>query len=591
TYRDTALLLDPDALTPSQRGLLVRWTAHELAHQWFGNFVTMEWWDDLWLNESFADWMGDRIAEEVRPALRTGERQLNGTQGTLRSDARPSSKAIRRPVTSGDQLMESVGVTYQKGKLVLAMFEQWMGEDAFRRGVLDYLETNAWGNATAADLWRALDDASGYDVSEALAGFLEQPSYPMLAVHRAGKGRIRVSQHRFRAAGVEVEPLRWDVPLVVRYADGRGTRTATLLLDEQEKTFELPADGPLEWIYPNGGARGYFRWKLSPDDWRALARAARRSLAPRERIEFLGNAGALVDAGEMHADAYLATLLDFADDERPTVSGSVMGGVGRMRNSFPDEDLEEAFAVYGRALLAPLLDRLGLEPRADEEEDATNLRPQVLAALGTWGRDGAIRAEALRRTAAYLQDESAIDPTLSGTWLTLAARSGDAELWETFERRYRSAEVPRERTRYLGLLGGFEDAKLRDRALRYVLEEKLAPQETFTIPMAQTGLGEEEQDRVVDWMLDHYDALAPRVPPPNRAFFPFLGSGCDEARWDRVREFFSLPGNQVPGTTSQMRRIDDSVADCLALRAREGEALRSYLRRFAAEHAGDPAPR
>lgn len=591
TYRDTALLLDPDTLTPSQRGLLVRWTAHELAHQWFGNFVTMEWWDDLWLNESFADWMGDRIAEEVRPALRTGERQLAGTQGTLRGDARPSSKAIRRPITSGDQLMESVGVTYQKGKLVLGMFEHWMGEGVFRRGVLDYLEANAWGNAAADDLWRALDAASGRDVSSALAGFLEQPAYPMLTVERAGAGTIRVTQQRFRAAGVDVPPLAWKVPMVVRYRDGGQTRTATLLLDEAERTFELPADGPIEWIYPNGGARGYYRWNLGARDWRALAAAARTSLEPRERIEFLGNAGALVDAGDMHADAYLATLLDFADDARPTVSSSVMAGVGRMRGSFPDEDLENAFAVYGRTLLAPLLDRLGMERREGEEEDATTLRPQVLAALGTWGEDEAVRAEAERRTAAYLEDESAVDPTLAGTWLDVAARRGDRALWDTFEERYRAATVPRERSRYLGLLGGFEDPAIREHALDYVLHEKLAPQETFTIPMAQMGLGEEEQDRVVDWVLDHYDALAARVPPPNRAFFPFLGSGCDQARWERVRAFFSIPENQVPGTTSQMRRIDDSVADCLALRAREGAALREYLRRFAAARTGDAAPR
>lgn len=581
TYRDGILLLDPDAVTPGQLRTLVRVTAHEIAHQWFGNLVTMEWWDDLWLNEAFADWLGDRLVDEVHPEMHYPERALEGTQRFLRADARPSSRPIRRPVAHPDGVLEAVGTTYAKGKLVLGMFENWVGKEPFRRGVLDYLQAHEWGNAAADDLWRALDGSTGRPVSRSLAGFLEQAGYPLVTVSRTGATEIRLEERRFRSEGVETPDQTWEVPIVLRYFDGTEVRTHSVLLGGEGTTVSLPAAGPIEWIYPNGGACGYYRWSLERADLTALGAAAATSLEPRERIEFLGNVAALLDSGHLGADVYLETLATFAADESPSVLNSAVAGLGRVHPLLSDDTSRDAFRVYVRSLLAPALDRFGWDPDPHEADEITSFRPQLLGTLGNWGEDPVIAREARLRTERHLEDPSSVDPSLVGTWLTVAAREGDASLWETFEGRFRSATVPRERGRYLSLLGAFRDPALRERALAYSLSESLQPQEVMTIPRVQAGLGEAEADRVLDWILDHHARIVNRIPPPSRAFLPWRGAGCSQARWDRTLAFFSHEENQEPGTPAQLDRAGDSVRDCVRLKERESAAVRSYLVKFA----------
>ncbi len=204
TYASSLLLLDARSASLTQRRLLAKVIAHELAHMWFGDKVTMQWWDDLWLNESFADWMGDKIAGEVFPELRMDLEVIRDAQGVMGSDARPTASAIRRPVESTETLLQDVGVQYNKGKAVLGMFEAWIGPEPFRKGVLDYIGANAWGNATADDLWKALDAASEGKVSRPLATFTDQPGLPIVEVEPLGEGRVRLTQRRFGSEGVDL---------------------------------------------------------------------------------------------------------------------------------------------------------------------------------------------------------------------------------------------------------------------------------------------------------------------------------------------------------------------------------------------------
>ena len=180
TFRDDVLLLDPATQTVSQLSRLVRINTHELAHMWFGDLVTMQWWDDLWLNESFADWIGDKITQQVYPEFDWELSALQNSQHIMFADAQPSTRAIRQPIESTDNLFENVGLAYDKGKAVLAMFERWIGPETFQKAVIAYLEAHKWGNATADDLWKELDKASGKNVSQVLAGFIEQPGYPLV---------------------------------------------------------------------------------------------------------------------------------------------------------------------------------------------------------------------------------------------------------------------------------------------------------------------------------------------------------------------------------------------------------------------------
>ena len=589
TFRDTALLLDPAAASVAQHRTLARFTAHELAHQWFGNLVTMEWWDDLWLNEAFADWMGDKITQKLYPQFGVAANQLELTQGVMTGDARSAAFPIRREVVPGGSLMDGVGQTYLKGKLVLGMFEEWVGPESFRRGVQRYLEKNAWGNATAGDLWAALDETSGRDLSGALRGFIEQPGLPRIEAERLGGGRVRLSQHRFLNSGVEAEDLTWKIPVVLQYGDAGGTKRRTILLDEREKVVELPTEGEIAWLHPNGGARGYYRWSMPGRDLATLARVSPEVLTIEERMEFLGNAEALLDAGGIGADEYLGALNGFAGDPSPELTRSLMSGLEKIHGTFRSPELDDEIALFGRRVLGPALDRIGIEPRAGEPETVALLRPQLVGTLGDWCGDEAVATRARELAASYLADPSSVEPGLVGNVLWLAARTGDVSLWETYRERFEAATVPVDRSRFLGAMGGFRDPVARERALAFVFEGPLQTQEIFTIPQAMND-GDETADRLLDWAMDHYDDFAARLPESTLAFLVYGGGGCSRERLAKALAFYSMPEHRVNGTERHMERVRASVNDCAGLREREGEAAARWLRAYAAAGGGATGP-
>jgi alanyl aminopeptidase len=547
----------------------------------------MEWWDDLWLNEAFADWIGHKVTYRLYPELGGEVSELQRAQRFFAADARPSTKPIRRRVEPGEQLMEGVGLTYLKGKIVLSAFEHWVGEESFRRGVNDYIAAHEWGNAEAADLWRALDSASGRDVSGAMAAFLEQPGHPRIDFEIEG-ARVTLRQSRFRNAGVETEDLLWKVPVVLRYSDGRTVRTRRVLLEGETKAVELEADGEIEWLVPNSGAGGCFRWSLLPEHLAALAAVADRELAPIERVELLGNLGALLDAGAVGAVDYVEVLQRFADDPEPAVVTAVLAGLGTVRRTFVTDDLEDEFAGFVLATLGPTLDRIGIEARSGEDELTSSLRSSLLNWLGDYGRDPRVRAHARTVADAYVADPASVDPSVAGISLSLAALDGDVELFDSYQQRFETAEVPAEKARFLAALGAFRDPVLAERALAYALDGPLRPQEVGVIPW---GLRDTEwgRQRTFDWLTEHWDELAARVSPPSLARSPAFGGDCSAERLAAMLAFFEEPSRRVPGAERSIRSTESRVTDCLRMRAVEGPAVAGWLQAFAT-NAGSSGP-
>lgn len=255
TFRDELLLVDPATASARQRSRLIAITAHELAHMWFGDLVTLAWWDDIWLNESFASWMGDKVAALYAPQYNYDVQSLRGRQNAMRTDARPSTRAIRQRVRADDNFDRLFDeLSYDKGQAVLTMIESWIGEETFRKGVLRYIEKHAGGNATAADLWRALSDASGRDIAATTASFLEQPGVPLVTVEPLDGGRLRLTQRRFRhAASAATESLLWRIPVNLRWSDGRQVHTRSVLLESAEQTIALEPAAMPQWIHANAG--------------------------------------------------------------------------------------------------------------------------------------------------------------------------------------------------------------------------------------------------------------------------------------------------------------------------------------------------
>ena len=579
TYADGVLLVDPSvADDPAQRRRLVGVTAHELAHMWFGDLVTMKWWDDLWLNESFADWMGDKITNELMPEVHQDWSTLEDIQSIMRTDARVSTDPIRLHAESGEDAIRAVGIAYNKGKAVLSMFESWVGPEVFRQGLRDYLKQHAWKNAEASDLWAALDKASKRPVGEVMRGYIEQPGHPLVTVEPLPGGSLRLSQRRFLNHGAKGAALSWKIPMTLRYSDGGQPRTMSVLLDGATKTVKLNGVSSVSWVMPNAGTTGYYRWSVPSPMLVELAQNAARSMSPAERIGFLGNLGALLSAGEVHGDTYLQAIASMADEPEPVVGLQLLSSLRDVQPALLPDDLGEPVAAYVRRTLKPMVSRFGLEKVAGEPQAVSLLRPQLLLWMGREGRDPEALREADELAQRYQTDPSSVEPAMAAVALQLHAFRGDRARYDQYRQALESAKVPAIRSNYLNALGWFEDPALQDEALRYSLSGALRPNELSAVARALASYTERGRDRAFRWVQENYDLIRTRMPESSMARWPAYCAGCSEERLAAGKQFFSDPAHRVTGTDKAMERTAESVMDCVSLRAREGSAVAAYLR-------------
>jgi alanyl aminopeptidase len=581
TFADRVLLVDPKGASVAQRRFLAVVTAHELSHMWFGDLVTLEWWDDLWLNESFASWMGDKVTDEVFPEYDVSIQSVQQTQRAMFTDALVSARAVRQQVASEanlDQLADELA--YDKGRAVLEMIENWIGPKTFRKGVLLYLEDHKWGNANADDLWRALSTAAGFDLGAAMSTFLDQPGVPLLQVEITEDNRVRLTQRRFRNQGVESGSASlWNIPIQLKYSDGQQSRIASAVLTQAQEVLPLDARAPLLWLHPNAGEKGYYRWSAPAAMLETLAGRAGTVLEPRERVGFVGNLGALVRGGVVHGEAYLRLLTPLADDTQPEVVRATLSGLGSVKRAFASDELAEPFAAYVRRTLAPALARTGLAKTPGEPESTTDLRPLLLEWLGGDGRDPAARAQAKRLAEGWLRDPASVDPSIAGAALHVAAIEGDRAMFDEYRTRFEAAEIPADRSRFLLALGAFQEPSLVEAALAYALAGPLRPQEVFSIPRTVSAASAAGEERVYRWMTENYKAIVARVPATVAATqLPHFASGCSTERLAAAQTFFADPARQLPGTDVELVKIGETVKDCAALRARDGHAVAEYLR-------------
>ncbi len=580
TFVDNNFLLDATSATLSRRRWLASTIAHELGHMWFGDLVTMRWWDDLWLNESFAEWIATKITDQVYPEFGAGIDQERGAQRAYDTDQATSTHAMRRPVVGDvnlDQLADALA--YRKGEACLRMFEQWLGPEAFRQGVLAYLRAHEWGNATADDLWAALAQTSGgKDVPRAMATFLDQPGVPLVSVTPLGDGTVRLAQRRFAPYGESVSPQVWQIPVTLRYPKpGDPHHTQTVLLTDSVAVVRLDglASDPA-WLMPNADDSGYYRWWLPQAPLVGLREAATQVLSARERMALLANLHALLDAGLLHADEFMATVGRAAGDVSPDVIGVAAGLVDDVRQPFITEDLRAPFAQWVRASFTPAIERLGRTPRAGEDEKVGETRAAVLSLLARDGDDDATLAFADSLARVFLRDPQAVDPALIEFALGGAARRGDRALWETYKERFEKAATPADRNRFLFALGRFRDPALVAATLEYQLSGPLRPQELLR-PTMSIGADPRFEDQLWRWMTEHYDAIAGRLPPAFRHFLAFFAGGCEQQRFLAAKAFFQEPAHNASGTEETLKQVEAGVRDCASLRSRESERVRSFL--------------
>jgi alanyl aminopeptidase len=587
-FADRRLLIDPRSKSPEQRRQLTGVIAHEVAHMWFGDLVTMKWWDDLWLNESFASWMTIKVLDDVFPEQKAGTTALYSVQRAMSIDSRLSTRAMREKVVGSTSLGQTANeLTYDKGKAVLSMFEGWIGVEPFRAGVLQYLKAHEWGNAEAKDLWDALGSASGENIDAAMATFLDQPGVPIVSVEPLPGGRVRLSQRRFLTrVDAPRNPGTWRVPVTLRYPTRQGLGTRRVLLTTPETVEDLGLGRAPAWIEPNAGANGYYRWNLPGDMLDSLV-AARSRLDPRERIDLIANLTAQLRGGLLHGDRYLALLAPMAQDPSPEVVNAVLGALNDTRTALLTPRSESAYSAFLRETLSPAVERFGMSPRASEPVGVSLMRPTLLYLLARSGHDSRAVAYAESLGRAYRRDPASIPASLSDFGIEVGATRGDRAQFDDYRKRFEATNVPIERSLYLSGLGHFEDPALRKAALDYALTGPLRPQETLMIPnaMAVNGLGGDGgrgsglayPDDVTHWMFDHFADLRAKMPPNFSSRIMGLGGGCSSDRITALKAYFREPAHKVMGGDNTLRRLGDAIEECASLHDRESSRVERWM--------------
>lgn len=583
TYRETLLLLDEETAPANRKMWSQSVIAHELAHMWFGNMVTLAWWDDLWLNEAFATWMAAKIVHQVDPALEMNLERVAGTAYVMDLDAQRHARAIRQPIADGGDVSNAFdGITYGKGAAVLRMLESWAGVDPFREGVRAYIKAHAYGTGTTADLMGALETATGKPVSETARMFLDQPGTPLVTIDIVcaddGPATLRMSQQRSLPSGSEAaqgEP--WVVPMCVRYGIGDAVHRECFELKGKSAERALANAGCPRWLQGNDDQRGYYQWKTTPDRMLALAGEHYEALTPPERVALPGMYRTLLEASGLPVETYLEALGLLAQRTQRLVVEGVVDGYGRLFESVivHRPALAEPFAERVRAAIGPHVQRIGALPRPDEPVSVRLLRPRLVTPLAYMGRDAALRKLAREQVDALLDDPEAITGEVASLALPVAAWEGDADLWEKLRAALDTAPDPIKRVAIVGALGSFQDPQLATRSLDLMLDGTLPAQDFRTL---LRGVGHRTRDAVWMWMTRNYDALAERMGDDYRSRFPWVGNGfCTAQDGERVAAFFAEEERAPAGTARNLGLVLENIGRCARLRTAIAEPLTRQL--------------
>jgi puromycin-sensitive aminopeptidase len=481
TYREVALLLDPATASLAQKKRVAEVVTHELAHQWFGNWVTMTWWDDLWLNEAFATWMAFKIVDAWNPGWRVWLEFDQGKAAAMHLDALRSTHPIRADIHNVAEAGEAFDlITYEKGGAVLRMIEGYLGEAPFREGIRLYMRRHARGNAVADDLWAALGEASREPVLELANAWIRQPGFPVVHVARVGRV-LRLEQRRFfsdPAQAKEGDATLWPVPLVVRYGDGDAVTEQRFLLRERSAEVPLAGEGDPSFVFANGGATGFYRVAYDAVGLAALVRNVPR-LATSERIALLSDEWALVRAGERDVGAFLDLCVGFAGEEEYAVLDELVGRLAAIEHRLVAEADRPALQRFVAGLFGPQLAATSWDA-APGEPDAVRLRRSAaVRALGLVAREPAALAEATGRLDRWLAGERrALEPNLHDVAVTVTARAGDAARFEAFRALFAKETDPAFRRRYLLALASFEAPALAARGVELALSDEVPLQDS-----------------------------------------------------------------------------------------------------------------
>jgi len=581
TYQEGILLAPPDEATASFRRHFAFVCAHELAHQWFGDDVTPDFWNDTWLNESFATWMEGKILEEWQPSWDEATERVASRSRGMAADSLTTARRIRQPITSYDDIENAFdGITYGKGAAVLSMFEAWIGPATFRKGVHRYLSSHPYGNAGAADFLSALDAETGGTAGAAFSTFLDQPGVPLVTARltcSGGTARLDLSQRRFLpVASTGAAKETWQIPVCVRWGGSEPGR-ACQLIKAEAATIPFPGSCPA-WVDANDGASGYYRVLYERDLLERLVQAP-GALTPPERVGLLADIRALATGGLLPAGEALALVPRFAKDPDRHVVRSAVDLVSAVGGKAVPDSLRAEYARFLRDTFGERARTLGLSPHPGEDEETRLLRPEIVSLVAVAGEDPALRAQAGQLARRLLADPGAVAPDLAPAVLSIAAAGGDRELFDLIVAAAGRRSDQRERVRLLSSLGSFRDPALYRRALGLFLGDAFDPRELNALLRLPPDDMERSEIRW-EFLRDNFDALARRLPEETLARLPYVaGAGlCDAARGAELEAFFRGRVARLPGATRTLAQALEQIRLCSSQRDAQRAAVAAFLK-------------
>ncbi|MEO6742698.1 MAG: M1 family metallopeptidase [Chthoniobacteraceae bacterium] len=529
-YSDTALLFDPAVGSQANRERVFDVVAHEIAHQWFGDLVTMAWWDNLWLNEGFASWMATKAADHFNPSWKKWLRAANSAEAAMRLDARTTTHPIEQPTIAESQVNDAFDeITYQKGQAVLRMIESWLGPEKFRDGMRLYFSRHANGSTTTADLWQALEDSSGEKVRAMAAGWTEQPGFPLVRARSVGHGEIELSQERFTVHQKNAAALTWRIPVIVGDLGSSEKRTVLLGPEPLRVRAALP-------VRVNAGRAGYFRVEYTGDAWTRL-RARITELPEEDRLGILQDQWALVQAGRAPLSRWLDLATVLRDDPSPTVGAEITGVIGFLNHAFRGTGECAALQNRARALLAPRLAHLGWDAKSPEEPAAANHRAGLIRLLGQMD-EPAVRTEARRRFEAFMTRPESLAGDLRGAVLTLAGQDADSATWDRIHELAKRTTDTEQKDLLYSALASVRDGALCDRTLALALGDELPARQAAGM-VRRVASGGEQPERAWHFAKANLPALLARVSEfeSNRIVPHIFANFTDEKRAAELETF------------------------------------------------------
>jgi len=572
TYRETDMLLDPKNASVDAKREVALVIAHEMAHQWFGDLVTMKWWDNIWLNEGFATWMENKPVAAMHPEWNIDQMVASGEDQTLGLDAAPTTRAIRAKAETRDEIEEMFdGISYGKASDVLLTVENYLGPETFRKGVHAYLSAHLYSNATAEDFWNAQTATSHKPVDKIMESFVAQPGEPNHTIGELAGGKVSVIQKRFfLSPSIEPDPSqKWTIP--VCFKSGTDTQRCEVL-KPVDSTLKTPTSG---LFFANAGGKGYYRTAYPPSVYATLVANIETGLAPTERISLIGDEWAQVRSNKAPVGSYLDLATALKSDPNAEVLSNAIGGVDAIYDRVAGTPEEKAaLAAWIRSTFAPEYAKLGT-PSPGDSPNTIDLRAHLFELLGYYGKDRAVLAQARQITEMYLADPGAVDPTLGQTALAVAARNGDAALFDQLQKIAETSTNPEIQEGSLRLLPEFEDPALVQRSLDYAASDKVRNQDAL-IQFAIALQIDATRDTAWKYVKSHWSTVKTLLTPEmGSALVGSTGAFCSVEARDDVTAFFAT--HKVPAAERTLKHAIEHINGCIELRSLQQPNLDKWL--------------